>query len=557
MLRKLLYSLSINFFFLALCLIFGDLKFGAIDDYFMAARASGALGNAPEPLLLFVNAIYGYALLPLYKLFPSFGWYYIGEMASVFISFVTISYILISKMGAKIGVLLSALFSALFAKDFYLTLQFTQCASLLSAAGMLTFVHSAFPQNATENFSNKKSILAIIYAIFLMLFGSVMRYQAFLMGMPFFALALLLQFKKAWPYKWRIIISITVLFIGAFSLKHFDRQLYNNESYHAYNIFQEPRVILGDHGNYNKNAVYEDLEEVGKSGKDFHMLTSWTFYDTEVFHVDSLKEITNFIEPYRFKNEHALIPQSLLSALQHSLTAPLFWAWFVFCLIIFRTNPKKSIYLWSSLFIVFGLMTYLLFMGRLVYRVESGFWLYAACLAVPFFKTFKYKPSKLAVSTLLVAFALFNLALFSAEGHLVRDPSTGKSRTIAVEDSTDYKQVFDYIESNPDKMFLLDMGAYMRFSHHRNPPYLAEPVGSFRNLISFGYWTPYLPEITKNLNDYGIQNPIKDVVKENVIVINEGKLEDFLERHHYKDVELDTLKVIGEMEFFKYRLVEE
>ena len=97
----------------------------------------------------------------------------------------------------------------------------------------------------------------------------------------------------------------------------------------------------------------------------------------------------------------------------------------------------------------------------------------------------------------------------------------------------------------------------MRFSHHRNPPYLAEPVGSFRNLISFGYWTPYLPEITKNLNDYGIQNPIKDVVKENVIVINEGKLEDFLERHHYKDVELDTLKVIGEMEFFKYRLVEE
>ena len=97
----------------------------------------------------------------------------------------------------------------------------------------------------------------------------------------------------------------------------------------------------------------------------------------------------------------------------------------------------------------------------------------------------------------------------------------------------------------------------MRFSHHRNPPYLAEPIGSFRNIISFGYWTPYLPEITKNLKDFGIENPIKDVVKENVIVVNEEHLEDFLERHHYKDVEKDTLKIFGEMKFLKYRLIEE
>ena len=41
--RAITYSIAINLFFLALCLIFGDIKFGAIDDYFMAARLSGAL----------------------------------------------------------------------------------------------------------------------------------------------------------------------------------------------------------------------------------------------------------------------------------------------------------------------------------------------------------------------------------------------------------------------------------------------------------------------------------------------------------------------------------
>lgn len=557
MLRKILYSLGINLFFLALCLIFGDLKFGAIDDYFMAARVSGALGTNYEPLLVFVNAIYGFLLIPFYKLFPALGWYYILEMASVFISFTTISYILISKMGTKFGVLLSALFSALFAKDFYLTVQFTQCASLLSATGMLTFVHAAFPKDSTETFSDKKSYFAIFYAIILLIFGSIMRYQAFLMGMPFFAFALLLLFKPALKYKWRIIAGIAIIFLSAFSIRSFDKSLYQNKDYQAFHSFQGPRVTLGDHNNYNKNAVYEDLEEVGLSGKDFHMLNSWTFYDTEVFHPDSLLTITSFIEPYRFKNEPKLIPQKIISALQHSLTAPLFWVWFVFCLIIFKTNPKKSIYLWGSLFIVFFLMTYLLFMGRLVYRVESGFWLYAAALAIPLFKNIPFKISNAAITILLVAFALCNITLFAAEGHLVRDPSTGKSRTIAVEDSTDYTQVFDYIDSNPDKMFLLSHGAYMRFSHHRNPPYLAEPIGSFRNIISLGYWTPYLPEITKNLKDFGIENPIKDVVKENVIVVNEEHLEDFLERHHYKDVEKDTLKIFGEMKFLKYRLVEE
>ena len=66
--RAITYSLIINLFFLALCLIFGDLKFGAVDDYFMAARLTGALGTEYNPHLIFVNAIYGYVLLPLYHL---------------------------------------------------------------------------------------------------------------------------------------------------------------------------------------------------------------------------------------------------------------------------------------------------------------------------------------------------------------------------------------------------------------------------------------------------------------------------------------------------------
>jgi hypothetical protein len=139
---------------------------------------------------------------------------------------------------------------------------------------------------------------------------------------------------------------------------------------------------------------------------------------------------------------------------------------------------------------------------------------------------------------------------------MIRNPNTGTLRTITVEDTTDYTQVFNYIDSQPDKMFLLSMKAFMLFSHHRNPPYLATPIGTYRRTISFGYWTPYLPEITEALTNFNISNPIKDVVHDNVIVLNKPDLTDFLQRHYYDSIAVDTLAKFGYMTFYKYRLVQ-
>ena len=545
--RAIAYSAVINLFFLALCLIFGDIKFGAIDDYFMAARLSGALGTDYNPHLIFVNAIYGYALLPLYHLFPKIGWYYIGEMFSVFLSFSVIGYVLIQRCGERWGATLAALFTALFASDFYLVVQFTQCASILSAAGMLLFTYGVITQPRRK--------LPFILGVILMLWGSAMRWQAFLMGMPFFCLGMLFIIKDCWKAKWHVITSLTVMFAGAFAMHYWDQNIYKSPEYQDFIEFQGPRVTFGDNGNYNQNAVYEDAEELGLSGKDLHMLSSWVMYDTEVFSVDSIKQYSNLIPPYREKNYKELIPRDLLNALAHSLHSPLFWTWFIFCLLVYATSPKKITYLWSSLALILALIVYLLAMGRLVYRVESGFWLYAAALAIPLFGRFSLSIPRKLTYIILGAIAIANIFIYATSGEMVRDPNSGKMRTLAIEDSTDYGQVFNYIDSQPDKMFLLSMNAFMRFSHHRNPPYLASPIGQYRRTVSFGYWTPYLPEVKEALTDFGVKNPMKDVVLDNVIVLNVPYLSDFLQRHYYDSVSVDTLKKIGEMTFLKYKLV--
>ncbi|OWV00767.1 hypothetical protein [Fibrobacter sp. UWR2] len=561
--RAITYSVAINLFFLALCLVFGDLKFGAIDDYFMAARLSGALGTDYNPHLIFVNAIYGYALLPLYHLFPEIGWYYIGEMLSVFLSFTVIGYVLLQRCGERWGAILAALFTALFASDFYLVVQFTQCASILSAAGMLLFAYGVveYKRNcdcrAPDGARNDiKKTVPFALGVLLMLWGSVMRWQAFLMGMPFFCLGMLFIFKDCWKVKWRVIAGLAILFAGAFAMHSWDQKIYQAPEYADFVKFQGPRVTFGDNGNYNQNAVYEDAEELGLSGKDMHMLSNWIMYDTEVFSVDSIKQYSDLIPPYRTNNPKELIPRDLLNALAHSLRSPLFWTWFILCLLIYATNRKRYMYLWLSLATVLALVAYLLAMGRLVYRVESGFWLYAAVLAIPLFGKFTLNVPHKLVYSILAIIAAANIFIYATSGEMVRDPSSGAMRTLAIEDTTDYMQVFDYIDSQPDKMFLLSMNAFMRFSHHRNPPYLAEPIGQYRRTVSFGYWTPYLPEVTNALNDFGVANPIKDVVHDNVIVLNEPHLVDFLQRHYYDSVAVDTLREIGEMTFLKYRLVQ-
>ena len=552
--RAFLYSVVINLFFLTLCLVFGDIKFGAIDDYFMAAVLAGAHGTDYNPHLLFVNAIYGYVLLPLYHLFPKIGWYYIGEMFAVFASFTAVGYVLLRRCGERWGLLLAMLFTAMFASDFYLVLQFTQCASILSAAGMLLFAHGLVGCRAPKGARN--DVAPVVLGVLLLLWGSVMRWEAFLMGMPFFCVGLLFNLKQCWKFKWVTVAGLAVMFAGAYAMHLFDASLYKNAEYAPYVDIQGPRAALGDGSNYNQNAVYEDLEEMDKSGIDYHMLTEWVFYDTETFAADSMRAIVDVISNYRDKIEQGNIPQLLLNALGHSLHSPLFWTWFIFCLLIWVANRKKFLYLWASLGVILYLMSMLLAMNRLVYRVESGFWLYAAILAVPLWGRFRYELPRKLVLVAVVTIALANVFTYATSGEMVRGPGSGELRTLAIEDSTDYDQVFAYIDSQPDKMFLLSMNAYMRFSHHKNPPYLAEPIGSYRRTVSLGYWTPYLPEITRALAEFGVTNPMKDVVHDNVIVINEGRLGDFLQRHYYDSIAVDTLKVIGEMEFFKYRIVE-
>ncbi|MCQ2102494.1 MAG: hypothetical protein MJY98_04645 [Fibrobacter sp.] len=527
-------ALAINIFFLVLCIIFGELRFGVMDDYFMAAILSGAHGTDYNVHMYFVNALYGYALLPLYHLFPKIGWYYIGEMFSVFLSFSVITYILLQKTGKQWGTILSTILIAFFASDFYLAVQFTQCAAILSAAGFLAFIWGI-----TEK---RSGIVAL--GCFMVLWGSILRWPAFFMGLPFLGVAALIQYKDCITNYKRILIFGLITSAAIYGAKVFDQSLYNTPEYKPYKEIQGPRAALGDGHDYDVNAVIADLKMDGKSVEDYAMLTQWKFYDTEVFCADSMRMFANYT--YRHKNKFPAneIPSKLLALLSSSAGHYLCWIFFVFGIIILATNPKRGLYPWAALAVTLAMLGYLLSINRVVTRVENGFWIYASLLAIPQFSNLpKFNRQKIATILILAI-----VAVGSAYNISQIPPQVKKQDA--------YNQAFKFVDEYPDTMFIMSMPQYAEFARHKLPPYLAEPIGGFRRTISFGFWTPYLPDITEALKEFGITNPLKEIINDNVIVVGDKSLDEFLQRHYYDSVKVENIQSFDNIHFYKYSVID-
>lgn len=548
-------AIFINTFFLTICLAFSHLRWGGIDDYFMAGILSGIYGNEYNVHLPFVNAIYGYSLLPLYHLFPKISWYFVGELVGIFASFTIFTYILINKIGRNWGCILGVLFVAAYAKDMYVVMQFTQCAAALSAAGMIVLLNSF--EHLCENKIDKRNIVKIFFGIAFLWWGAFMRWEVFLMGIPFFAGALLLSARRYWNVHLHVIISLLIVYMGAFAFHEFNNSLYQTPEYKTFADFQPFRVLLGDGAFYNEQAVYEDLQELDLHPKDFDLLKKWMFYDNEVFAPESVQTITRLIDVYTTRPSLKSFPILLLQSVAQVANTPIFAIWLLFCMVLYISNKPKNCFLWITFFFIAGALAYLLYVNRLVYRVEVCLWLYATVLTIFFLKKLPYIRPKIAP---IAMFVLMGIACYEYYSNRFVFRSPNNAGNISMDEvlgRTGYEHLFAFMDTEPDStLFLVPMDTYMDFAEHRLPPYLNEPMGSWSRIVPLGFWTPYFPDIEQSFRRRGMVNPVKDLVKENVYFVSDIKfglsLKDFLETHHFQKIQIDTVKKFKDISVLKY-----
>ena len=369
-------ALLANVVFVLLYLAFGVVCHGSLDDYFMSAVLTGAYGSQYDVHLYFVNSVYGYFLKPFYLLLPKVGWYFLFELFGTFAAFSTFTYFIIRKLGNKLGFLLALIMLAALTPVFYFQLSFTQCATAYTAAGILLF---------TVGDAEKNKCFLMMGAFFLVA-GSVMRWEGFLLGMPFFcALLALNYFPRKAIYKVSIIILCAAIAV-LYGLKKYDEYLFSQGDYKYYAEYQSPRAVLGDGAYYDSESIKDELEERGLSSLDFTFAKSWILYDTENLNATKLKSIIDIAHRNLYEPNWIKIPMAFLVNVSRTLTQPSGWCWFVLCiLLIIIPSKKTNLYPWISLSIVAASIGYLLLVNRVVDHVESGIWLYAIVCGIPFF----------------------------------------------------------------------------------------------------------------------------------------------------------------------------
>lgn len=548
--KPLTLAFLLNFAFLILCFGIGGFHYGSLDDFFMSAIVTGAYGGEFDAHTLFVNGIYAYFLKPFYAVFPSVGWYSIFQFASVFASFSILAYYLLRQVGGKLGLALAAFALACLTPEFYLQIGFTQCAAALTSAGMLLLYFG----NKDRNFSS------LTLAVFFLLAGGVFRREGFLLGMPFLFLIIGFSIIKDRKIFLPVIAAVFVFFIGYLGLQSFNNGLFSDKEYSYYKNYQWPRATLGDGEYYDRDWVYDELEERGMSGADFRLLKSWTFHDTRVFALDSLKSFVDVVQRNRYEQNMAKLPGALLIAMANSFLKTNAWCWGGLCLLLFFFAPKKaSLCAWGTLSIIALCLGFLLLQNRVVHHVEMGIWLYAVFSTVTFFE-------RECESAALVEKSLPLLVTAMALGCLVlglttqRNEETDRLFFGATKMPAEWSDFLEYAGEHSDDVFLLGFHQYKALATFHTPIYKSIAPHSWGNIIPMGYWNVNLPGMKREMELRGVKNPMGDIIRDNVYVLDEScnyHLESYYKRHYHQDVVVDTLQKFGTLSLLKYRVLTE
>ncbi len=545
--KPFLLAFGMNAVILMVSLVLWNGKYNSLDDYFMSSVLTGAYGNEYNVHLYFINVIYGYLLKPFYALFPKVGWYAIFQQLTVFASSTAISYVTIKRYGDKLGGMLALLLIICVSFEIYTHVAFTQCAGFATAAGVLLF--------AIGNAEKKRFYL--FFACLFMIIGITFRKDMFLLGMPTFATILLLTvFRERSVWRWSLVALalFALIYVG---LGKFDSRHYRNGGYDYYAAYQGPRAYFGDGAFYDGDNFEAELEELGRSKRDYRYLRSWYFYDNNVFHLDSLRDLINIAERSRYEPNYLKMPFAVMRALSDGLLQGRVWCWAFLCLSLIYFSNRKNWYIpWCSLFLISIPYTYLLWVNRVVGHVETGIWVYAVIFVLFFINKEDLLDSKQSRYFFQIIPLICIASLAISGTYIVFDKvSNGKNKTISAK-SADWESFLKYAKARPNDVFLLPFSRYKDFAQQTGCAYTAIRPGSLSNIFSSGYWNIHLPAMNAELKKRGVDNIIKDIVKSNVYALSDERslsLIPFYNDHYHEKLVVDTLKNFGNIELFKYR----
>lgn len=571
-----LWAFGLNLLFLASILIFCDIKYEVSDDFVMSTIISGAYGNGYNPHLMFINVLWGYLLLPFYHMAPGISWYLIAQLLVCLLSFTVVSYMLLERLERPVAFLFIIVLLTVFADDAYILVQFTKTAMIAVMGGGIVFLWILF---------HEKFRPLLIGAGLLCLAGTLIRFMTIYLAGGFFLIVLAVEFWKLLKEKeWKKIIRAAaaggVLIIVAVGMKAADTFIYEqDEAYAFYNEYDTARASVTDASDYGYWAYEEELNKIGISENDYYMMRSWNFADNEVFSAEVLEETGKIIDDY--KRNLGISKENILENFQvRGIIA------YPVCLVCLAAI-FLSLILWKKEWLINllclaaggGYLFYFFATERTLYRIEYGIFLAVFLNILYFWKKIKgngevyFIEMNKICAILIVACLVIESILYIPDRSYQENTSDTRKQYIENifneswnYDARKYRKVVNQgekcenliheITQNKDKFYFLDFETTIQILYFEWNPFLTLPQGFYDNTLYFAGIMTNFPDYNKVLKRNKIENPFRDLVKENIYIVDsdhetlDAKVE-FLREHYYPEARTELYKEVDGYQIWK------
>ncbi len=578
--HNLLTAISINIIFLILVLIFCETKYETSDDYIMAAIMSGAYNVSPNPHMIFINILWGYFLLPFYNFIPHISWYLISQLFLCYCSFTAITYILLKRLDTMMGVMISILFITLFSDDAYIMVQFTKTAILAVMAGSILFLYSIFHR---ELYWKKQLVIGAVLAFG----GSLIRFNVIYIAGGFLIIIialeliriLLLKRENSWKWLGQSIIIGSILIGAVIGAKKLDTFIYNsNEEYAFFREYGKVRGNIVDKMDYGYEVCEEKYRSIGISENDYLMLRKWNFGDPDFYTLEQMKKVQKIVSDY----EASLDLDR--DAIKNILRYRNYWAYpsLLACVLLaFLSIIFNKRYWWCSL-LAGGLgylyLYYFVYSGKIVYRIEYGVFLCVFLTIIYFWdktycRIFKNKLEICNICVILIAL----LVLYQAPTYRLNRWAEfiyGQEYKDYVEDNfynswdydsrryrcsvynTDaYMELQNEVVSNPRNFYFLNFHTAIQTLYLAFNPMWDEQKYMWENVSYLGSVTVNHPDDLSVLKQGNIENPLKDLVNDNVYLIDNFYYEEtlkYIQEHYYSKARMELYKTVDGFKIWKF-----
>lgn len=503
------------------------------DDIFISMFIDGQLSNKSN-YVLFCNYFLAVPLRFLYDLTDNaYPFYSYFQYALLFLSSTGISYILLRRCNFFVTLAAAACLLGSFVADGYIYLNWTKTAALAAAAGVLLMFFAR-----SERTGKTEGRVLQIYGIVLCVLACMLRAESFAMVLalmfPVGLYELLVYAKKgknmlkaAFSYSLPFLVMLTI----AAGVYGGNELIWRRSPYREYKEFiHNVHMVTDYHRSLNSyDAMPQVFDELGLTPEVCHMARDYfSFDDTEIWTTESCQEYIEARDSQGLYYSFSEVLTIYLGVWRAFMDYRYFWGLIMAALLwlLLAKHNRYRLLVLLGQFLIFSCMyLWLIYMERYLYnRVDFG-------LLIPFIVSFFWQMDEQKIPNWKKGACLLAVLLSASicyyQYRFYQPPWTGMENM----EYTDYQ--LDTLMEDEHLFLVGNMALNLQIRSPLDPM----PQGYRDNLYFSGGWVIRHPQVMELLNEYGLENPYRDAIDNDMVYVIPNDIDELIEyiRHYYDE----------------------